>query len=137
MSKHIPERDDDLTDHQRDDLVAADMLTEKHAEARKWLGKSGQLMIRGERGEALPLVDAFYKAGATRVDVCELVKGTDGDSYANVLVVTLPKSGPKARAAIIQAAADHNFSGARKPAKVLKQFGYFDSGQKYLIVNFL
>jgi hypothetical protein len=136
MAKRKPKPADQLTDHERDDLIAADIVTENHAEARKWLGNPGQLMIRGEHGEALPLVNAFYKAGATRVDVGEIVQDTAGDSYANVLVVTLPK-GKAARTAVIHVAAAHNFSGVRKPEKVLKQFGFFDFGQKFLIVGFL
>ena len=95
------------------------------------------MMVRGENDDAGELVEAFYQAGAEAVDVSDIQKAEDGNAYAQVLVVTLPKGGRQSRAAVIQVAADHNFSGIKKSATTMKEFGFFDSGQRYLIVNFL
>jgi hypothetical protein len=129
--------DDDLTDHERDDQLAQVILKQSRAEARVWLRQGGHMMVRGENDDAARLVETFYQAGAEKVDVSDIQKAKDGMAYAQVLVITLPKKDPKARAAVIQVAADHNFSGVKKPARTMKEFGFFDSGQQYLMVNFL
>ncbi|MGA9452916.1 MAG: toxin-antitoxin system YwqK family antitoxin [Verrucomicrobiia bacterium] len=86
--------------------VFVSSLLEKpnHCEARKWLAKkAGDTTARSLGGftresDAAKLVEAIYKAGATKVIAPDVYENKTADQFADCLLVRLPKDAAKRKA---------------------------------------
>jgi MORN repeat protein len=74
----------------------------KRSEARTWLemgGKKKRSLGRFKREvDALKFVEAFYKAGATKVIAPDIYAGKTGDQFADCLLLRLPKVAARRKA---------------------------------------
>jgi len=103
------------------------MAATNKAEARQWLKDSSRhLIFKGDRKEVVKLVEDFYKAGATKVFICD-IESHDGNDYAGGLLIVLPKDSD-ARGKVFKVAEKADTAFENDPTK--------DEGQKYIYYAF-
>ena len=88
--------------HSQEVFVRWQLSLKNCAEAKAWLqngGKALRSLGRFKRvSDALKLVEALYKAGATKVIAPDIYDGKAGDQFADSLLVKLPKIAMKRKA---------------------------------------